>query len=298
MEGDLLEVCLDETQHLWRILNAAKPGSSDLTLLKKRYKIEVIFRHSDQLQFGRNTHLVRSFLQNQSPDDLVIRNPAHNNDDPDDVLNASQTTITPVATAAGRKSGKLNRSANASALNESAQSPLTPHNNSGAAGTPATGGSVGSNNTSNSNKLKRGRKLKMSTEKPAAAGAAAGSTATGPSATTPASLAAASAAAAGAGAAAAGGATAAAQKKKRGRKSVPENQNQTPTAASTSDEEEECSATNCVRPAGKSRLRILQLATANSNHVRFFSSAQVAKSTGCNAMAAATNGTTCTASVW
>lgn len=42
MEGDLLEVCLDETQHLLRILNAAMPGSSDLTLLKIRYKIMVI----------------------------------------------------------------------------------------------------------------------------------------------------------------------------------------------------------------------------------------------------------------
>lgn len=41
MEGDLLEVCLDETQHLWRILNAAKPGLSDLTLINKRFKIMV-----------------------------------------------------------------------------------------------------------------------------------------------------------------------------------------------------------------------------------------------------------------
>lgn len=40
-------------------------------------------------------------------------------------------------------------------------------------------------------------------------------------------------------------------KKKRGRKSIPDNLNQTPTTASTSDEEEECSAPNCVRPAGK-----------------------------------------------
>lgn len=41
------------------------------------------------------------------------------------------------------------------------------------------------------------------------------------------------------------------KKKKRGRKNVQENQ--TTATASTSDEDEECSAANCVRPAGKSR---------------------------------------------
>lgn len=41
MEGDLLEVSLDETQHIWRILNAAKPSTSDLTQINLRYKIMV-----------------------------------------------------------------------------------------------------------------------------------------------------------------------------------------------------------------------------------------------------------------
>lgn len=41
MEGDLLEVFMEETKHLWRILNAAKPGSSDLTLINLRYNIMV-----------------------------------------------------------------------------------------------------------------------------------------------------------------------------------------------------------------------------------------------------------------
>lgn len=45
MEGDLLEVSLDETQHLWRILNAAKPSMSDLTHINLRYKIMVSFAH-------------------------------------------------------------------------------------------------------------------------------------------------------------------------------------------------------------------------------------------------------------
>ena len=41
MEGDLLEVSLDETQHLWRILNAAKSSISDITHINLRYKIMV-----------------------------------------------------------------------------------------------------------------------------------------------------------------------------------------------------------------------------------------------------------------
>lgn len=41
MEGDLLEVSLDETQHIWRLLNAAKPSTSDLTQINLRYKIMV-----------------------------------------------------------------------------------------------------------------------------------------------------------------------------------------------------------------------------------------------------------------
>lgn len=42
MEGDLLEVSLDETQHLWRILNAAKPATMDLAYIQKLYNISVI----------------------------------------------------------------------------------------------------------------------------------------------------------------------------------------------------------------------------------------------------------------
>lgn len=42
MEGDLLEVSLDETQHMWRILNAAKSSSTDLNDINLRYKIMVI----------------------------------------------------------------------------------------------------------------------------------------------------------------------------------------------------------------------------------------------------------------
>lgn len=44
MEGDLLEVSLDETQHLWRILNSAKPNMSDLTQINLRYNIMVSFK--------------------------------------------------------------------------------------------------------------------------------------------------------------------------------------------------------------------------------------------------------------
>lgn len=41
MEGDLLEVSLDETQYLWRLYNAAKPDISDLELIHSQYKIKV-----------------------------------------------------------------------------------------------------------------------------------------------------------------------------------------------------------------------------------------------------------------
>lgn len=41
MEGDLLEVSLDETQHMWRILNAAKSSSTDLNDINLRFKIMV-----------------------------------------------------------------------------------------------------------------------------------------------------------------------------------------------------------------------------------------------------------------
>lgn len=41
MEGDLLEVSLDETQHMWRILNAAKSSITDLNDINLRYKIMV-----------------------------------------------------------------------------------------------------------------------------------------------------------------------------------------------------------------------------------------------------------------
>jgi hypothetical protein len=41
MEGDLLEVSLDETQHLWRILNATKTSTSDLAYIQNKYTIMV-----------------------------------------------------------------------------------------------------------------------------------------------------------------------------------------------------------------------------------------------------------------
>lgn len=41
MEGDLLEVSLDETLYLWRLYNAAKPDITDLALINLKYKIKV-----------------------------------------------------------------------------------------------------------------------------------------------------------------------------------------------------------------------------------------------------------------
>lgn len=41
MEGDLLEVSLDETQYLWRLYNAWLPDLTDLEYIRSKYKIKV-----------------------------------------------------------------------------------------------------------------------------------------------------------------------------------------------------------------------------------------------------------------
>lgn len=41
MEGDLLEVTLDETIYLWRLLNAAKNYNNELEVVRKKYNIPV-----------------------------------------------------------------------------------------------------------------------------------------------------------------------------------------------------------------------------------------------------------------
>lgn len=41
MEGDLLEVTLDETIYLWRLLNAARNYSNELEIIRKKYNVPV-----------------------------------------------------------------------------------------------------------------------------------------------------------------------------------------------------------------------------------------------------------------
>lgn len=41
MEGDLLEVTLDETIYLWRLLNASKNYSNELEVIRQKYNIPV-----------------------------------------------------------------------------------------------------------------------------------------------------------------------------------------------------------------------------------------------------------------
>lgn len=43
MEGDLLEVTLDETVYLWRLLNASKNYCNELDVIRKKYNIPVNF---------------------------------------------------------------------------------------------------------------------------------------------------------------------------------------------------------------------------------------------------------------
>ena len=41
MEGDLLEVTLDETINLWRLLNAVKNYGNELEIIRKKFNIPV-----------------------------------------------------------------------------------------------------------------------------------------------------------------------------------------------------------------------------------------------------------------
>jgi hypothetical protein len=41
MEGDLLEVTLDETIFLWKLLNAARNYNNELEIIRKKYNISV-----------------------------------------------------------------------------------------------------------------------------------------------------------------------------------------------------------------------------------------------------------------
>lgn len=41
MEGDLLEVTLDETVYLWRLLNASRNYGNELDMIRKKYNIPV-----------------------------------------------------------------------------------------------------------------------------------------------------------------------------------------------------------------------------------------------------------------
>lgn len=41
MEGDLLEVTLDETVYLWRLLNAVKNYNNELEIIRKKFNIPV-----------------------------------------------------------------------------------------------------------------------------------------------------------------------------------------------------------------------------------------------------------------
>lgn len=71
MEGDLLEVSLDETQHLWRILNAAKPSISDLTHINLRYKIMVSVSNANHLECICQTFVVYFHLNSPIHTKLV-----------------------------------------------------------------------------------------------------------------------------------------------------------------------------------------------------------------------------------
>lgn len=58
MEGDLLEVSLDETHYLWRLFNASKPDITDLAFIRSKYNIMV----SKSIDFRKFTILTVFFF--------------------------------------------------------------------------------------------------------------------------------------------------------------------------------------------------------------------------------------------
>lgn len=53
MEGDLLEVSLDETQHIWRILQACQPRSEDNRVVEFDVSEDCFCSLVYKLDFGR-----------------------------------------------------------------------------------------------------------------------------------------------------------------------------------------------------------------------------------------------------
>lgn len=225
MEGDLLEVSLDETQHLWRILVAAKPTLSDLSYMYSKYNITV----SSTLPSSPTKSLIQCFF---SPS---LKQPGYPNEN---------NLVTP--TSKKRKSSDLahqtntKKSATKGSAKKLSNGDTTPHTNGESnvlqpqnKNTPNTAkkllpskedskdesandehetdtednGDDGSKQPKK--KLKRGRKLKVLKDNNEAA-----------------------------------------LKKKKPRKTT-KTSKKVANQSMTSDEDEECSAANCSRPPGE-----------------------------------------------
>lgn len=52
MEGDLLEVTLEETVYLWRLLNAVKNYGNELEIIRKKFNIPVSRKEKFELRIN------------------------------------------------------------------------------------------------------------------------------------------------------------------------------------------------------------------------------------------------------
>ncbi|CAD7094087.1 unnamed protein product [Hermetia illucens] len=147
MEGDLMEVSLDETLHIWRILNAAKPSISDLAYIHNKYKI----------------------TPTPSSDILVTSNKKKRRSD------ESLTPQMAKRSTKGQSSANSNVSQSASGSANVSGSTVSSANNNGTAS-----GASQANSSGTGTKLKRGRKMKL-VQKEVESPANIGNSGTGPS---------------------------------------------------------------------------------------------------------------------
>jgi [histone H3]-trimethyl-L-lysine4 demethylase len=151
MEGDLLEVSLDETQHLWRILNAAKATTSELAYIQKKYAIVVSVKHVNFSTGAINTFALH-FQNPSSNEQLLVKSSAVKKRKNDDSICGSSAAVT----TPNRNDPKQLSDANI----------LTPLNINTTSGTKLTeeDETVSSPSPKPKQRIKRGRKIRSNFE--------------------------------------------------------------------------------------------------------------------------------------
>lgn len=247
MEGDLLEVSLDETNHLWRLLIAAKPTMSDLSYMYTKYNITVKaqlflkYQSFQQLKLflsstkpgHTNENLVKESKKRKSTDlganltssgkKASAKKAASGagGKDTSIVTNGETNVLTPQNknTTANKKGSLLDDANKDDSANDEHETEAEDHTEDGDA-----------SGRQPRKKLKRGRKLKVLKDNNEASPIGAGGAVAGV-------------------VGGAGGQNS--LKKKKPRKTTKNVNKKAMNQSMTSDEDEECSASNCSRPPGK-----------------------------------------------